>query len=148
MPRAIPPAALTLIKRFEGRSLQAYRCPAGKLTIGYGHTGPDVCDGQTILPDVAETLLLQDAGRVGIAIEKAVTVPLTDNEFAALICFTFNVGVGNFLRSSLLIILNQGCYEFVPLQLVRWNRAGGEVMGGLSRRRAAEVALWNKKTEA
>jgi lysozyme len=73
-----------------------------------------------------------------------VTVPLSDNQFSALVCFAFNVGVGNFESSTLLRLLNRGWYEQVPAQLMRWNRANGEVFGGLSRRRAAEARLWNK----
>ena len=72
-----------------------------------------------------------------------VTVPLNDNQFAALVSFAFNVGVLNLERSTLLRLLNRGWYEQVPAQMMRWNRAAGEAMGGLTRRRAAEAQLWN-----
>ena len=132
---------VALIKAFEGLKLKAYRCPAGVWTIGYGHT-------RTVYPDMqiteaeAECLLREDLCVVERAIERLVTVPLNDFEFAALACFVFNVGIGNFERSTLLKLLNRGWYDQVPAQLTRWNRSKGEAKGGLSRRRAAEGRLW------
>ena len=80
-------------------------------------------------------------------VARNVSVPLNDNQFAALVCFTFNVGRGNFLASTLFRNLNAGWYSQVPAQLARWNKVeidGVEkVSNGLTRRRAAEAALWN-----
>lgn len=145
---SIPQAALDLIKAYEGKCLRAYKCPAGVWTIGYGHTGLDVSANTVISDDEANRLLLQDAARAGEAIEAAVKVPLTDNQFGALVCFVFNVGAGNFRRSTLLVLLNMGKYELVPLQLMRWNKANGAEVSGLTRRRASEAKLWDRKTEA
>lgn len=81
------------------------------------------------------------------AVSRLVKVPLNDNEFAALVSFVFNVGVGNFEKSDLLRLLNRGWYEQVPVQLNRWNKCNGHVLGGLARRRAAEGALWRKRED-
>ena len=78
------------------------------------------------------------------AVQRLVTVSLNDNQFSALVSFTYNVGISNFERSTLLTLLNRGWYEQVPAQLMRWDRAAnGEALGGLARRRAAEARLWN-----
>lgn len=139
-------AGIDLIKSFEGLKLTAYLCPGHVWSIGYGHTRT-VRPGMTITPGEAEQLLLGDLDIVQKAIQRRVSVPLTDNEFAALVSFVFNVGVPAFENSSLLKLLNRGWYDQVPAQLMRWNRAKGELMGGLARRRAAEAALWNKRDE-
>jgi GH24 family phage-related lysozyme (muramidase) len=92
----------------------------------------------------ADALLQDDLRLVERAVQRIVTVPLNDNQFAALVSFTFNVGIGNLERSTLLTLLNRGWYEQVPAQLMRWDRAAnGEALGGLARRRAAEARLWN-----
>ena len=91
----------------------------------------------------AEILLKDDIKIFERAVNRLVTVPLTENQFSSLVCFTFNVGSKNLSTSALLTLLNRGWYEQVPAQLLRWNRAKGEVLGGLARRRAAEAKLWN-----
>lgn len=142
----LPPQSVQLVKEFEGCSLQAYKDMAGKLTIGYGHCGPEVKLGQTITQEEADNLLLTDMESAACSVKKYVKVPLNDNEFSALISFTFNVGPQNLKRSSLVVLLNAGRYEAVPVELLRWCKAGGAVVGGLYRRRVAEAELWNKKT--
>lgn len=144
--RQVNEAGVELIKEFEGLQLTPYRCPGNVWTIGYGHTRT-VFEGMVIAPSEAEILLQEDLQIVSRAIMRLVEVPLTDNQFAALASFIYNVGIGNFERSTLLKLLNRGWYEQVPAQLARWNRASGEVLGGLARRRAAEARLWNR-TEA
>ena len=141
--RTINQDGVDLIKEFEGLHLTPYLCPSKVWTIGYGHTRT-VRSGQQITQAQADLLLDEDLSLVERAISRLVTVPLNDNQFSALVCFAFNVGTGNFESSTLLKLLNRGWYEQVPAQLMRWNRAGGEVFGGLSRRRAAESRLWNK----
>lgn len=135
-------AGVGLIKNYEGLHLAPYLCHAKVWTIGYGHTRT-VRSGMTITPDQADQLLDDDLRLVERAVQRLVTVKLNDNQFAALVSFTFNVGIANFERSTLLALLNRGWYEQVPAQLMRWNRVSGEIMGGLSRRRAAEGRLWN-----
>ncbi|NTU76220.1 MAG: lysozyme [Alphaproteobacteria bacterium] len=144
--RQVNSAGVALIKNFEGLHLAPYLCPGKIWTIGYGHTRT-VHANMKITPDQAEQLLEDDLRLVEKAVARLVKVPLTDNQFAALVSFSFNVGAANFERSTLLKLLNRGWYEQVPAQFMRWNRASGEVLGGLSRRRAAEARLWNAKDE-
>jgi len=144
--RAIPQAAITLVKEFEGFHATPYLCPGHILTIGYGHTRT-VKPGMSLTPVQADALLRDDAARAARTVERLVKVPLNDNQFAALVSFTFNVGIGNFEGSTLLRLLNQGWYEQVPAQLTRWTRANGEVLGGLARRRAAEARLWGEQLQ-
>lgn len=139
-------AGLDLIKDFEGLHLTSYLCPAKIWTIGYGSTFA-VMPGMRITKEQAEDRLRKDLECSERAVDRLVTVPLNSNQFSALVSFTFNVGSGNLEKSTLLKLLNRGWYEQVPAQLLRWNKAGGEVMGGLSRRRAAEAKLWNKTME-
>jgi lysozyme len=134
---------VALIKDYEGLHLTPYLCAAKIWTIGYGHTRT-VQAGMQITPDQANQLLDDDLRLTERAVQRAVEVPLNDNQFAALVSFAFNVGITNFQNSTLLKLLNRGWYEQVPAQLMRWNRVNGEVMGGLSRRRAAEGQLWNR----
>jgi lysozyme len=134
---------INLIKEYEGLRLATYLCAGGVLTIGYGHTR-NARPGLKITKEQAESLLQEDLRSVERAVEKLVRVPLNDNQFASLVAFAFNVGVGNFERSTLLRLLNRGWYEQVPAQLMRWTKANGEMLGGLQRRRAAEARLWNR----
>ena len=141
--RHINQDGIDLIKQFEGLHLTPYLCPARVWTIGYGHTRT-VFNGQNITPEQADILLEEDLRLFERAVLRLVTVPLTDNQFSALVCFAFNVGTGNFASSELLTLLNRGWYDQVPVQLLRWDHANGEVMGGLARRRAAEGRLWKR----
>jgi len=133
---------LELIKEFEGCRLTAYNCASGVLTIGYGHTGPDVFNGQSISMDEAESLLVQDLHRFERAVREVVTVPLTQNQFDALVSFTFNVGAGALSSSTLLRLLNAGDYEGAAGQFSRWVNGANGPLPGLVRRRAAEQALF------
>lgn len=140
--RYINEQGLALIKEFEGCQLKAYLCPANVWTIGYGHT-------RTAEPDMmideaqAESLLKEDLADAEAAVDRLVTVPINDNQFSALVSFTFNVGTGAFERSTLLSMLNAGASaETVSLQLLRWNKANGQELSGLTRRRHAERALF------
>jgi lysozyme len=146
--REVNEAGMALVKQFESLRLTPYLCPANIWTIGYGHTRT-VRAGMRITPEQADQLLDDDLRIAERAVARLVEVSLTDNQFAALTSFVFNVGTANFERSTLLKLLNRGWYEQVPVQLARWNRASGEVLGGLARRRAAEARLWNTpdKTE-
>lgn len=123
-------------------ALAAYRDAGGVWTIGYGHTGPDVLPGMQITTDQADDLLTADLEGSENAVSRLIFVPLNDNQFAALVAFTFNVGAGALEHSSLRRILNGDDYGAVPVELARWNREGGCVMAGLIARRAAEIELW------
>lgn len=139
---------LGIIRQFEGLKLKAYKCPAGVWTIGYGHTGKDVGQGDAITEETAERLLRQDVQWAEKAVEKLVYVPLNQNQFSALISFIYNIGESAFRASRSLSILNRKHYlEFSDLLLV-WNKAGGKELPGLTRRRKAERALFLKPTIA
>lgn len=139
-------AGIDLIKEFEGVRLTAYRDPVGVLTIGYGHTSaagyPDVEPGMTITAAEAESILRRDLQQYEAAVSNAVKVPLTANQFAALVSFTYNLGPGNLRSSTLLWKLNTGDYAGAAGEFPRWNKAGGKVLRGLTRRREAERALF------
>lgn len=139
--RHINEAGLTLLRTFEGLALEPYRCPAGRWTIGYGHT-ETARPGQRLTADQAELLLRRDLTVFERAIAALVHVPLNDNQFGALVCFAFNVGVSAVSRSSLLKKLNAGDYASVPGELMRWCKVSGIELDGLKRRRHAEGALW------
>ena len=137
----ISKAGLDLIKQFEGLYLQAYRCPAGVPTIGYGHTA-GVAMGQTITQQQADDYLRRDVRQFERAVSRLVRVPLTQGQFDALVSFAFNLGEGALAQSTLLRLLNAGDYAGAAAQFDRWNKAGGRVLPGLVRRRAAERALF------
>lgn len=146
MSRQVNKAGLDLIKSFEGLRLEAYPDPGtggAPWTVGYGST-KGVRKGMKITMQEAEQRLIADLQDACKAVERYVTVPLNDNQFAALVSFTFNCGAGNLAVSTLLKRLNEGEYGSVPMQLMRWNRAAGKVLPGLTRRRAAEGDLFQK----
>lgn len=119
----------------------------GTLTIGVGHTGPDVTPGLRITRERAEALLAQDLNRAERAVEQAVKVTLSDRQFGALVSFAFNVGTGAFAGSTLLKKLNRGDYGAVPAELGKWTRTriGGKSVTspGLIKRRALEAEYWS-----
>ena len=133
--------ALELIKQFEGLRLKAYLCPGGVWTIGYGHTS-GVKSGMVITEAQAEEFLLSDIA----VFEKAVNdqnLDLTQNMFDALVSFTFNVGVGNFKRSTLLYKIKVNPWDnSIMDEFLRWVYSKGRVLPGLQRRRLAEMKLY------
>ena len=130
-----------LIKSFEGLELEAYLCPAGIWTIGYGHTG-NVQKGQKITKQEADELLDVDLSVFRKGVRNLVKVPLNSNQFGALVSFAYNVGLGNLRSSTLLKMLNAGDYNGAADQLLRWNKSNGKVIRGLARRREAERAVF------
>jgi lysozyme len=140
--KRIGKAGLDLIKEFEGLKLRAYLCPAKVWTIGYGSTGPHVTAGKVITNAEAEDLLKEDLARFERAVTGFVTVPLTQNQYDALVSFAFNVGISALERSTLLKRVNAKRFDDVPAEFLKWNRAGGRPLAGLTRRRAAEAALF------
>lgn len=137
---------LSLIKKFEGFKVTAYLCPAGIPTIGYGHTGSDVTKSdvgvKTISEKEASDLLRQDVKKAEDAVNRKVLVPISQNQYDALISFTYNLGESNLASSTLLRLLNQGDYEGAQKEFVKWNKAGGKPLLGLTKRREAEAALF------
>lgn len=131
-----------LIARWEGFRTEAYLCPAGVWTIGYGHTGPDVEKGMRISQSAALLLLEADIQPAASAVRAAARVKLNQNQFDALVSFVFNVGAGAFGDSTLLGLLNKGDFAGAAEQFGRWNKSGKVVLPGLVRRRAAERELF------
>ncbi|HSY03724.1 MAG TPA: lysozyme [Acidobacteriaceae bacterium] len=138
---------LSLTEQFEGCELTAYQDQVGVWTIGYGHTGPDVVSGLTITQDQAQDLLAQDVGSAAACVNNSVTLQLSQDEFDALVDFVFNLGVGAFKSSTLLIDLNSGNLTAAATQFDLWDHAGGAVVAGLLRRREAETALFETDTD-
>jgi lysozyme len=148
---------LELLKQWEGFKNTVYKDSAGLDTIGVGHliTSSEKSSGTITINGVAVQyangltdqqvldLLSQDVQPAEQAVNNGVKVALDQNQFDALVSFTFNVGVGAFTSSTLLKVLNQSQYDGVPDQLRRWNKAGGQVVQGLVNRRENEVKLWN-----
>lgn len=135
---------IALIKKFEGCKLEAYQDSVGVWTIGYGHT-KDVKEGDQINQDEAENLLQEEMPEYEGYINNLVKVPLKQYQFDALCAWVFNLGSGNLQESTLLRVLNDGKYDEVPQQIKRWNKANGEVLEGLIRRREAEALLFQGK---
>lgn len=137
---------LNLIKEFEGLRLVAYKCPAGVWTIGYGHTY-NVKEGDAITEAKATKFLLDDiSNAVDIVSGSTMDVELTQNQFDALVSFTYNVGVKNFSDSTLLrkVKLNPND-PTIANEFKKWIYTGKEVLSGLVRRRKAESELYFKK---
>ena len=135
-----------LLKKFEGCKLKAYKCPAGILTIGYGHTSaagtPTVIDGMTISQKQADDILRQDLVKYETAVQGLVAQNLTQHQFDVLVDFCYNAGAGALKSSTLLKKINAGDFDAVPAELMKWTKGGGKVLPGLVRRRQAESAWW------
>lgn len=148
--RHINEQGLALVKEFEGCRLEAYLCPAGLPTIGYGHTFA-VEMGQTINEAEADALLREDLKDAKEVVDRLATTQVNENQFSALTSFVFSIGAGTglsgepgaFERSTLLSMLNANAQaDIVAAQFLRWNKANGQELLGLTRRRHAEQALF------
>ena len=136
-------AALAIIKTFEGCKLNAYLCPANVVTIGYGHTR-GVKLGDTITQQQADELLLKDIEKFERGIEKILRVKVTDSQFGALVSLAFNIGLTALANSTLMQKLNNGDFNGASNEFLRWNKAAGKVLSGLTKRREAERGLFLK----
>jgi lysozyme len=132
---------VALIKHFEGCELEAYLCPAGVWTIGYGHTF-GVKEGDVVDQEAAEALLIEDLEEFEGYVRAAAEIELKQNQFDALVAWVYNLGPGNLKESTLLNRVNYGPLSDVPTQIKRWTKSGGKELPGLVKRRAAEAALW------
>jgi len=135
---------IDMVKHFEGFEDTAYLCPANVWTIGYGRT-KNVKEGDRITEPQAERDLQEELQEFGAQVLGVVDVSLLQNEFDALTSWTYNLGVGNLSSSTLLKKLNAGDKDSVPSEMLRWNKAAGKVLAGLTARRQAEADLWEKK---
>lgn len=143
MARRINDAGLALVKRFEGLRLEAYRCPAGILTIGYGSTGPHVREGMIITPGEAERFLMLDLRRFEHGVDAMTDmVPTNDNQFSACVCLAFNIGLGAFATSTVLKKHKRKDYIGAANAFLLWNKARGVVLKGLVKRREDERSLY------
>jgi lysozyme len=138
-------AGLDLTESAEGCRLKSYPDPGtggAPWTIGYGHTGPEVYEGMEITHDQAVEYLKQDIKSAEEAVKRLVKVPLTQNQYDALVDFAFNAGAGNLQHSTLLRLLNDEDYEGASQEFGKWNKAGGKVLAGLTARRENESKLF------
>ena len=139
--------AVNIIKSSESCELEAYRCPAGKWTIGYGHTGKvngkKITEGMTITPKEAEKYLQEDINEAARIVKKYVKVYLNQRQFDALVSFVFNLGEENFKTSTLLEKINDGKNaKEIGLELLRWVHSNGKVLEGLKTRRKIEYTIY------
>jgi len=135
-------SGLQLTEQFEGCRLTAYQDSVGVWTLGFGHTA-HVVPGQTCTLEEAEAMLIADTAWAESIVNHVVTVQLTQGEFDALVDFTFNLGSGNFSHSTLLALVNKNDMTDAANEFQKWDRAGGQVVAGLLRRRMAEQATFN-----
>jgi lysozyme len=139
-------AGRKLIKSFESLRLEAYQDSVSVWTIGWGHIKGvkkgDICSQQQ-----AEIWLTEDLTEAEASVERVVKVKLNGNEFGALVSFVFNLGVGSLKKSTLLKLLNAGDFNGAALEFKKWNKAGGKVLTGLTRRRTAEAQLFTLRME-
>ena len=137
---------IAMIKQFEGCKLTAYQDSVGVWTIGYGWTKPvdgkPIRAGMTIKQETAERLLKTGLVSYENDVSRLVKVDLTQGQFDALVSFTYNLGARSLSTSTLLRKLNAGDYAGAADEFLRWNKAGGKVLNGLTRRREAERALF------
>ncbi|MFB0924379.1 MAG: lysozyme [Vicingaceae bacterium] len=138
---------LELIKKFEGFSAVPYKCPAGKNTIGYGHTIESDPFIKKITQSAAEELLKHDLSRIFVFIKRVVEVPLSQGQSDALCSLIYNWGIGGFVRSKGLKHLNKKNYGLTGIEFFS-KEAGvvnikGKFSRGLYKRRQAELKLWN-----
>lgn len=143
----ISEAGVDLIKAFEGLKLEAYQDSVGVWTIGYGHTGPvngkKITAGLTITEQDAEELIYNDIAQFEDGVNKLTCeLDITQGMFDALVCFAYNVGLGNLAKSTLLKLLKQNKVLEASEQFKVWNKAGGQELAGLTRRRNAEAELF------
>ena len=140
--------AAKIIKKWEGFMPEPYLCPGGVPTIGYGSTISDngnkvELDDCKIDKERAEEILIHHIKEVEAQVRKVLKHELEPHKMAALISFTYNLGIGNLKRSTLLILINGGpMNQNIPREFKRWNKAGGKVLAGLTARREEEADLW------
>lgn len=145
--QTVDTAGRAFITQEEGEVLHAYRCAAGVLTIGVGHTGPDVHEGMTISQQQSQALLSKDLARFEDSVRTAVRVPLDQHQFNALVSFNFNLGEGALAKSSLLKWVNGGHYSVTDITKAfqLWNKVNGRPNAKIKTRRGREAALFFKE---
>lgn len=135
-------AGIDLIKQFEGCKLTVYPDVGGLPTVGYGHMDRKLNIGDKITQDQADKYLASDLGACAKALQKLITVDLTDNQFSAIVAFAYNVGIGAFDRSTMHKLLNAGGINSVSCEFEKWDKVNGVEVQGLKNRRLAEKKLF------
>jgi lysozyme len=135
-------AGIELIKKYEGLSLRPYKCPAGFLTIGYGHVILPHENFVEITESQAESLLLKDIAEYEEYVAKAVNSDININQFGALVSFSYNLGILNLLHSTLLKKVNAGEHMDVPAEFIKWVHIDRKKTKGLIKRRLSEASLY------
>ena len=141
---------IDMMHHFEGCRLQAYQCSAKVWTIGWGNTYYQdkraVKQGDKITQEQANELFEMVMNEFAIVVRNSLTKEVNENQFSALVCFAYNVGIGNLKKSTLLKKVNANPNdETIADEFAKWNKAGGKVLTGLVRRRQAEADLYFKK---
>lgn len=136
----ISDTCVSLVKTFEGFRADAYKCPAGVWTIGYGHT-EDVKPGDKITEPQAAYLLRKELEEFSVKVDKLLK-KVSQNQFDALVSFAYNVGVSALGGSTLLKKHNAGDYDAAKDEFLKWNKAAGKELAGLTKRRLHESALY------
>ena len=132
-----------LIKSFEGCRLKAYLpTPNDVPTIGWGTTGPDIKLGLVWTQKQADDRFTAHVAEFARKVEKLVGPKVTQNQFDAMVSLAYNIGTGAFGSSTLLKLHKAGDYKGAAAQFLRWNKQAGKVLNGLTKRRAAEAALY------
>lgn len=142
-------AGIDMMHHFEGCKLEAYQCSAKVWTIGWGNTyyqdKRSVKQGDKITQEQADELFEMIMNEFSIMVRKVLKKEISENRFSAIVCFAYNVGMGNLKTSTLLKKVNiNPDDETIPSEFLRWNKAGGKVLNGLTRRRQAEADLYAK----
>jgi lysozyme len=145
--RHINDRGIEMVKSFEGLALSSYTCAGGVNSVGYGSTvsrtgGLFNLDMEPISEAEAEALLIRDLESSEGWVRRLIKTALTENQYSALTSFTFNVGAGALQRSTLRMKLNRSEYQDAAEEFPKWRIAGGRILAGLVRRRAAERALF------
>jgi lysozyme len=141
---------IDLIKKFEGLRLEAYQCPAGVWTIGWGSTGPGIREGLVISENTAHAMITGHVREIGISLSDMLGRAgllhygsgLSQNQFDALTSFVYNIGIGAFKKSTMYGLLRDKLYNEAAREFDRWVHAGGKELPGLVSRRAAEKELF------
>ena len=141
---------IELIKKFEGLSLKPYICPSGHSTIGYGNTfyedGSKVTmSDKLITAERATAMLKVVVSQFAVGVAKLITFKgVSQHQFDALVSFAYNVGLGNLKSSTLLKRVNKNEMELASMEFKKWDKAGGKVLAGLTKRREAEAMLFRE----
>lgn len=141
----VPKQAKEIIKKFEGLRLTAYKDSVGVSTVGFGHTKltpPPCTDCMVITEQQANGMLENDLEHTLSMIQGHIKADLTDNQLSAVLSFAFNLGANAFIKSTLLKELNNGNIDKASNEFLKWNKAGGKILAGLTKRRVAERELF------